>query len=122
VVSSQRNNIGQQGLSSETQARWDALKDAVSELAATADDADGFTAAFAALAQIGGRLDIEEVLNALHVPDDAGEHTGALRRMLLRIPDGWGRWIGCSRGWYANLVELDEQLQALFSGFELHPG
>lgn len=107
-------------LSSESQARWDALKDAVWELVGAAGDPDGFPAAFAALRQIGRGLDMKEILNALHVPEDAGEHAGALRRMLLRIPDGWGRWIGCSRGWYPILVELDEQLAALFPGYELH--
>lgn len=106
-------------LGAETQARWDALKDAVGELAAAAGDPDGFTAAFAALAQIGEGLDVHEILNAVHVPDDAGEHTDALRRMLVRIPDGWGRWISCARGWYPILVDLDEQLRALFPNYEL---
>jgi len=101
------------------QARWDALKDAVGELAGAADDADGFAAAFAALRQIGQGVDLSEVVNALHVPEDADEHAEALRRLLLRIPDGWGRWIGCSRGWYPILVELDEQLRALFPQYEL---
>lgn len=104
----------------QTQARWDALKDAVGELAGAAGDPDGFPAAFAAFRQIGQGLDMEEVVNALHVPDDAGEHAEALRRMLLRIPNGWGRWIGCSRGWYPILVELDEQLASLLPGYELH--
>jgi hypothetical protein len=107
-------------LGSDAQTRWDALKDAVGELAGAADDADGFAAAFAALRQIGQGVDLSEVLNALHVPDDAGERAEALRRMLLRIPDGWGRWIGCSRGWYPILVELDEQLCSLFPQYELH--
>ncbi len=40
--------------------------------------------------------------------------------MLLRIPDGWGRWISCSRGWYPLLVELDEQLQALLPVYVIH--
>ncbi len=33
----------------------------------------------------------DELLNAVHVPKDAGEHADALRGMLARIPDGWGR-------------------------------
>jgi hypothetical protein len=106
-------------LSSETQTRWDALKDSVVELSAAVLDPDGFTAAFAQLAQIGHGLDMTEILNAIHAPDDAGEHADALRRMLARIPDGWGRWISCSRGWYPLIVELDEHLAALFPEYQL---
>lgn len=63
---------------------------------------------------------MDEVLNALHVPDDAGEYAAGLNRLLQRIPDGWGRWISCSRGWYPIIIELDEQLSALFPGYALH--
>lgn len=65
-------------------------------------------------------INFEELLNALHIPEDAGEHADGLRRILLRIPDGWGRWISCSRGWYPIVIELDEQLATLFPGYELH--
>ena len=60
------------------------------------------------------------LLNALHVPNDAGEHADALRGMLVRIPDGWGRWISCDRGWYPLLVELDEQLRTLLPDYVVH--
>jgi hypothetical protein len=106
-------------LGRETQVRWDALKDSVVELSAAVLDPDGFSAAFAQLTQIGRGLDMAEIINAVHLPDDAGEHADALRRMLARIPDGWGRWIGCSRGWYPLLVELDEQLGTLFPNYEI---
>ena len=106
-------------LSRETLARWDALKDAVVELSASVLDPNGFGAAFAQLRQVGQGLDMAEIINAVHLPDDAGEHADALRRMLARIPDGWGRWIGCSRGWYPLLVELDEQLGTLFPNYEI---
>lgn len=43
-------------------------------------------------------IDMERMLNTLHVPDDAGEHEAALRSLLERIPDGWGRWIQCGAG------------------------
>jgi hypothetical protein len=61
-----------------------------------------------------------QLLDAVHVPEDAGEHAEALTGMLLRIPDGWGRWISCSRGWYPLLVELDEQLRALLPNYVIH--
>jgi hypothetical protein len=107
-------------LDEAAQTRWDALKHAVVELAGAAGDADGFAAAFAAMRQVGRGIDPQEVLNAVHVPDDAGEYSQALRRMLVRIPDGWGRWISCSRGWYPILVDLDQQLAVLFPTYEIH--
>ena len=64
--------------------------------------------------------DDQQSLNALHVPEDAGEHADALRGILARIPDGWGRWISCSRGWYPLLVELDEQVRALLPNYVIH--
>jgi hypothetical protein len=67
-----------------------------------------------------GDVDYQQSLNALHVPEDAGEHADALRGMLVRIPDGWGRWIRCDRGWYSLLVELDEQLRALLPNYVIH--
>jgi hypothetical protein len=78
-----------QELRGPAQARWDALKDVVGELVGGVDDADGFAAALAAMRQIGQGVDLQEILNAVHVPDDAGEYAEALRRMLVRIPDGW---------------------------------
>jgi hypothetical protein len=62
----------------------------------------------------------DALLNALHVPNDAGEHADALRGMLVRIPDGWGCWISCDRGWYPLLVELDEQLRTLLPDYVVH--
>jgi hypothetical protein len=69
---------------------------------------------------IMGDVDDQEVLNAMHVPKDAGEHAEALRGMLVRIPDGWGRSISCSRGWYPLLGELDEQLRALLPNYLIY--
>ena len=65
-------------------------------------------------------IDYQQLLNAVHVPEDAGEHAEALRGILLRIPDGWGRWISCDRGWYPLLVELDEQLRMVLHNYVLH--
>ncbi len=113
-------DTGPKDLSDDARARWEALKDAVGELAGAAGDSDGFTAAFAAMRQVVQGIDTQEILNVVHVPDDAGEYTDALRRMLARIPDGWGRWISCSRGWYPILADLDQQLAALFPTYEIH--
>jgi hypothetical protein len=69
---------------------------------------------------LGRDVEDQQSLNAMHVPEDAGEHAEALRGMLARIPDGWGRSISCSRGWYPLLVELDEQLRALLPNYVIY--
>lgn len=60
------------------------------------------------------------VHDSLHIPEDAGEYEEGLVRILLRIPDGWGRWLSLGRGWYRIVVELDRELAAIDSGYELH--
>ncbi|MGH2879027.1 MAG: hypothetical protein ACRDK4_05395 [Solirubrobacteraceae bacterium] len=107
-------------LPSDLQARWDAYADTVTQMAAAVDDEEGFRAAAEAMRQASIGIDHQKILNALHVPADAGEHADALQAMLLRIPDGWGRWISCDRGWYPLLVELDEQLRALLPDYVIH--
>jgi hypothetical protein len=104
----------------DMQARWDTLTDTVRQVASATDDVEGFQAAYNEMRQLGHGIDVQQILNALHVPEDAGEHAEALRGMLVRIPDGWGRWISCSRGWYPLLVELDEQLRALLPNYVIH--
>lgn len=54
--------------------------------------------------------DYQRRLNTFHIPGDAGEWTEGLTAILRRIPDGWGRFIGCSRGWYPIVVRLDQVL------------
>lgn len=39
-------------------------------------------------------IDINGMLNAIHVPKDAGQHESVLRALLERIPDGWGARCG----------------------------
>jgi hypothetical protein len=54
------------------------------------------------------------------LPEDAGEHSEGLLEILRRIPDGWGRWISCSSGWYPLLIELDEKLAEIAPEYEVH--
>lgn len=44
------------------------------------------------------------------LPEDAGEYADALRRILVRIPERWGRRLDVDRGWYPLIIELDQQL------------
>lgn len=64
--------------------------------------------------------DLDAMLNTVYVPEDAGEHADALRRILERIPERWGRWISCASGWYPLVIELDQKLAAMFPDYELH--
>lgn len=83
-------------------------------------DPETAEAALAAVRQAGSRLDLDAMRDKIHVPDDAGEYEDALRAIMMRIPDGWGRWISCSRGWYPIIIELDEALAAIDPGYEVH--
>lgn len=65
-------------------------------------------------------LDQKRVLNALMVPEDAGVYAEGLEKILRRIPDGWGRWISCGKGWYPILVGLDEQLALIDDDYVVH--
>ena len=68
------------------------------------------------LAELYGEHDI----NLLHVPEDAGEYRMGIVELLLRIPDGWGRWISCEAGWYALITELGTKLAAVDPDFVVH--
>lgn len=103
-------------------ARWEAVKENVDDVAdaITRGDSEGAGAALSAVHQVGGQLDTQRLLNSLHIPKDAGEYAESLTRMLQRIPDGWGRWIGCRAGWYPLIVKLDQDLEAIDPDYELN--
>lgn len=63
---------------------------------------------------------LNDMLNTVHIPEDAGEYVDDLRRILERIPERWGRWISCSSGWYPLVIELDQKLAEIFPDYELH--
>ena len=63
---------------------------------------------------------MNQVLNSLHVPEDAGEWADGLERILRRIPDGWGRWIDVGKGWYPIIVALDAHLATIDPGYAVH--
>lgn len=107
-------------LTESEKARWDAASSVIRDFADAllSGDNEGATATANQLRHMD--LDLARIRDSLHVPEDAGELTDALTRLLLRIPDGWGRWISCSRGWYPLIVRLDAQLAALDPGYTVH--
>lgn len=107
-------------LPADARMRWDAFKSAVGELAAATDDAAGLEAAVRAVQQIMRGLDAEQYADALDVPEDAGEFADGLRGILMRVPDGWGRWVSCERGRYPLLTELDGELALLLPRYRIH--
>ncbi|MCB0927115.1 MAG: hypothetical protein KDB70_04150 [Mycobacterium sp.] len=85
---------------------------------ASGDEAERHAAAGAFL-QALNQLNPDETRDKLHVPDDAGPYRDGLIAIMSRIPDGWGRWIGCRAGWYPILVELDRKLAAIDPAHEV---
>ncbi len=59
-------------------------------------------------------------LNSLQVPEDAGVYADGLRRILARIPDGWGRWISHESGWYPLITDCDHRLSELDANYVVH--
>lgn len=107
-------------LPADTRIRWDTFKSAIGELMAASDETDETEAAVRAVRQLMRGLDAEQYADALNVPEDAGEFADRLRGMLVRIPDGWGRWISCERGWYPLITELDRELAAVLPRYRIY--
>jgi hypothetical protein len=91
------------------------MADAVVEGRLSGDDLDATRAQLDAL-----DVDLTGVLDALHVPEDAGEWAASIERILRRIPDGWGRWLRVDRGWYPLVCGVDEQLAAIDRDYVVH--
>ena len=58
--------------------------------------------------------------DAIHLPNDAGQYEQALTAILNRIPNGWGRWISCDKGWYSIITKLDRDLAGICPEYEVH--
>lgn len=43
----------------------------------------------------------------------------AIEEIKARIPDAWGKYISCDKGWYQLIVELDKDLTYLIPGYEV---
>ena len=62
----------------------------------------------------------DEERDRFHIPDDAGEYSDGLVAIMMRIPDGRGRWISCDRGWYPIIVDVDRRLAELDPNYIVH--
>ncbi len=62
----------------------------------------------------------DERRESVHVPKDAGEYTDRHVKIMMRIPDGWGRWISCDRGWYPIIIGVDRRLAELDPNYTVH--
>ena len=62
----------------------------------------------------------KESRDSFHVPPDAGEYTDGLVAIMIRIPDGWGRWIRCDKGWYPIIVDVDRRIADLDPNYVVH--
>lgn len=83
--------------------------------AATPEDVEGAVARITSV-----DVDRDTMLNALHIPAEAGSFAPALETILRRIPDGWGRWISHDAGWYPIVVEVDQRLSAIDPEYVVH--
>ena len=113
---------GPQLLPARSQAQMGAFADAMRDVlnGAAARDSEGFGAAVAQGRQVASGIKLAEIVDSIHMPEDAGEHEQALLRLLLRIPDGWGRWLSCSSGWFALLARAERELADVCPTFAAH--
>jgi hypothetical protein len=95
-----------------TESDLAAMGDALRSGTATPEDVEGAFARFMSL-----DVDPEKLRNALHIPADAGPHAAAIETILLRIPDGWGRWISVDAGWYPLVIATDQRLAKVDPGY-----
>jgi len=111
-------------LTGELAEEWATSTAHLREASAALRRGDGQQAAEAFRAALEPRSltagDLAEVRDSLHIPEDAGELAPALELILRRIPDGWGRWLSMSRGWYPIVVELDRRLAELDEDYVVH--
>lgn len=107
-------------LEGEQKEEWDKLTAAGAAISAALRSGDSAAVDQALDRLREAKIDSEAVLNALHIPSDAGALAGGIERILRRIPDGWGRWISCASGWYPIIVRLDQQLAELAPDYEVH--
>jgi hypothetical protein len=63
---------------------------------------------------------LNEMLDTVHVPKDAGQYKDILTDVMKRIPPSWGRWISCQKGWYPLIAETHQALVDIFPNYQVH--
>lgn len=63
---------------------------------------------------------LQEIIDRVHLPEDAGEYADGLTDVMQRIPRGWGRWISCNKGWYKIICETNEMMKYIDPDYEVH--
>lgn len=58
--------------------------------------------------------------DSVHTPQDAGIYEQDLQEILKRIPDGWGRWISCDKGWFKLLAETNDLMKYMHPNYEIY--
>jgi hypothetical protein len=109
-------------LTDAEKVRWQATVSDITEMSANLHDGtatqDDIQRALNPMPSLD--IDLDTLISAVHIPADAGPSAPALERILHRIPDGWGRWIGHDAGWYPIAVACDERLSAIDPDYVVH--
>ncbi len=99
---------------------WEAFVAAARDLVNNTDDQKAVITRIDQRQQFAKKLDSTAFLNAFDLPKDAGNHAQNLQTILERIPEGWGRWISCDRGWYSIILQFDAKMKMLAPNYEIH--
>jgi hypothetical protein len=60
-------------------------------------------------------------LDDLYLPEDVDEDMKQdFIEILQKIPDGWGRWITCDKGWYKLVIDTHKKLKYIDPDYEIH--
>jgi hypothetical protein len=66
-------------------------------------------------------LGLEMNINELHIPKDVDkEIKNDFIEILQKIPENWGRWITCDRGWYKLIIDTHKKLKYIDPNYEIH--
>ncbi len=60
-------------------------------------------------------------LDDLYLPEDVDDDMKQdFIEILQKIPDGWGRWITCDKGWYKLIIDTHKKLKYIDPNYEIH--
>jgi hypothetical protein len=60
-------------------------------------------------------------INDLYIPEGIDEDMKEdYVEILNTIPEGWGRWITCDKGWYKLVIDTHKKLKYIDPDYEIH--